>query len=91
MTTETIITLVTLGVVALSGVIGLIIALVRGDIKKFIISQMEIAEQSGMKGAEKLAFVLKAVKDKYKIMEVFLNAKKFVEYIISISKGINYK
>lgn len=91
MSIETIITLCTLGVVALSGIIGLIVALVRGDMKKFIVEQMEIAEKSGLSGKEKLAFVLKAVKDKYKIMEIVLNVKKFVEYIISISKQINNK
>lgn len=91
MSIETIITLCTLGIVALSGIIGLIVALVRGDMKKFIVEQMEIAEKSGMKGNEKLAFVLNAVKEKYKIMEVFLNAKKFIEYVISISKQINIK
>ena len=91
MSVETIITLCTLGAVALGGIIGLIVALVRGDMKKFIVEQMEIAEKSGLSGKEKLAFVLKAVKDKYKIMEVVLNVKKFVEYIISISKQINTK
>ena len=88
---ETIVTLVTLGVVALGGIATIIIALVRGELKKFVVEQMEIAEKSGMSGKEKLAFVLKAVKEKYKLAEVILNIRKFIEYIISISKNINSK
>ena len=91
MSQEMIITLVTLGVVAISGIAGIIVAIVRGDMKKFIVEKMEEAEKSEMTGTQKLQFVLQAVKEKYKLVEVFLNAKKFVEYIISISKGINCK
>ena len=91
MDTGTLITIISLGVVALSGVVGIVIALVRGDIKNFIVSKMEEAEKMGMSGADKLKYVLQAVKDKYKIMEVVLNVRKFIEYIISISKEINHK
>lgn len=91
MSVETIVTLVTLGVVALGGIISIIIAIVRGDMKKFIVEKMEEAEKSEMSGTQKLQFVIQAVKEKYKIAEVVLNTKKFIEYIISISKGINCK
>lgn len=91
MQVETIITLVTLGVACLSGIAGIVVALVRGDMKKFIVEQMEIAEKSGMTGTKKLQYVLEAVKTKYKVLEVVLDVKKFVEYIISISKNINHK
>lgn len=91
MSVETIVTLVTLGVVALGGIISIIVAIVRGDMKKFIVEKMEEAEKSEMSGAQKLQFVIQAVKEKYKIAEVVLNTKKFIEYIISISKGINSK
>lgn len=89
MSIETIITLVVLGVTALGGIIGLIVALVRGDMKKFIVQKMEEAEASGKTGKEKLMFVLEAVKEKYKIMKIVMDVKKFVEYIISITKQIN--
>ena len=89
MSIETIITLVVLGVTALGGIIGLIVALVRGDMKKFIVEKMEEAEASGKTGKEKLMFVLEAVKEKYKIMQIVMDVKKFVEYIISITKQIN--
>lgn len=91
MSVETIVTLATLGVVALGGIISIIVAIVRGDMKKFIVEKMEEAEKSEMSGAQKLQFVIQAVKEKYKIAEVVLNTKKFIEYIISISKGINCK
>ena len=91
MSMETIITLCVLGATCLGGIIAIIIALVRGDMKKFIVAKMEEAEASGMSGKEKLMFVLNAVKEKYKVMELVLNVKKFVEYIISISKQINCK
>ena len=88
---ETIITLVILGVTVLSGLVTLIVALVRGDMKKFIVEKMEEAEKSGKTGEEKLKFVLAAVKEKYKVAELVMNVKKFVEYIISITKQINVK
>ena len=91
MSIETIISLVTLGVVALGGLFAIIVAIVRGDMKKFIEEKMIEAEKSGKTGSEKLAYVLEAVKEKYKVMEVVLNVRKFIESIISISKEINSK
>lgn len=91
MSTETIVTLITLGSAVVISLAGIIIALVRGELKKFIVEKMEEAEQSGMSGEKKLAYVLRAVKEKYKLADLILNVKKFIEYIISISKGINSK
>ena len=88
---ETIISLVVLGVVILASLITLIIALVRGEMKKFVVEKMEEAEKLEISGTKKLEYVLQAVKEKYKIMELFLNVKKFVEYIIKITKEINAK
>lgn len=88
---ETLITIISLGVVALGGIIGIVVAIIRGDIKNFIVSTMEEAEKMGISGADKLKYVIQKVKDKYKIMEVVLNVRKFIEYIISISKEINHK
>lgn len=91
MSLEAIISLIVLGVVILAGLITIIVAIVRGEMKKFIIAKMEEAENLKLDGLKKLQYVLEAVKEKYKLMELFLNVKKFVESIIEISKKINYK
>ena len=90
MNIETIIVLVILGIAVLSGIIGIVVAVIRGDMKKFIEEKMIEAET--MQGSvEKLTYVLNAVKQKYKIVELVLNVKKFIEHIIDLSKQINSK
>ena len=90
MSNEMIITIVSLGVVALSGIVAIVIAIVRGDMKRFIVEKMEEAEEKfkdlpkPQKSIQKLQYVLQAVKEKYKIVECIMNVKKFVEYIINI-------
>lgn len=98
MSVETIITLIALGIACLSGIIGIVLAVVRGDMKKFIIEKMEEAEEKykdvedkNEKSKLKLEYVINAVKEKYKVLDVILNIKKFVEYIIKITKKINSK
>lgn len=86
-----IISLIVLGVVCLAGVISIIVAIIRGDMKKFIKEKMAEAEKLSMSGQQKLEHVINAVKEKYKIPELVLNIKKFIENIIEISKQINYK
>ena len=88
---KAIITIVVLGIVLLGTIIGLVTALVRGEMKKFIEEKMVEAEKSGKSGAEKLAFVTEAFKEKYKIMQFILNAKQFIEKVIELSKQINAK
>ena len=91
MTVETIVLLALLGVSVISGVVSLIVALAKGEVKKFIEEKMVEAEKSGKTGKEKLAYVLEAVDEKYKVMKLFMNAKKFIEHIIDLSKQINSK
>lgn len=91
MSVETLITLIVLGSAILVSLITIVVAIIRGDMKKYIIAQMEEAEKSGLSGKEKLQFVIDRVKEKYKVLELVLNVKKFVEEIISITKQINYK
>lgn len=91
MSIQEIIYLAILGLTILSGVIAIFVALIRGELKKFIIAKMEEAEKLSGDGMKKLEYVLNAVKEKYKVLELFLNIKKFVEKIISISKKINAK
>lgn len=91
MTTTEIILLVALGLFIIAGILVIVVAIVRGDMKKFIQEKMAEAEQLDLDGAKKLQYVLEAVKEKYKLAELFLNIKKFIEKIIEISKQINYK
>ena len=88
---ELLITLITLGATIVGGIIALIVAIKRGELKKFIIEKMEEAEKLELDGKKKLEYVLTAVNEKYKVMQLVLNVKKFIEYIISISKQINAK
>ena len=88
---ETIISLIVLGVLIIGGLATIIIALVRGEMKKFIEEKMIEAEAKTLSGKEKYAYVLRAVKEKYKLVDLFLNVKKFVEHIIELSKKINAK
>lgn len=91
MSQKEIISLVILGVICLIGIISIITAIVRGDMKKFIEEKMAEAEKLSMDGKQKLEYVINAVKEKYKILELVLNVKKFIEHIIELSKQINYK
>lgn len=91
MSIESIITIIILGIALLGTIIGLLTALIRGEMKKFIKEKMIEAEQSGKSGKEKLIFVLEAFKEKYKIMQFILNAKVFIEKIIDLTKQINAK
>ena len=84
-------TIVILFIIALSSIIGLIIAFCRGEMKKFIEEKMTEAEKSGKSGAEKLQYVVDAFGAKYKIGSIILNCEKFVEEIIKLSKNINCK
>lgn len=83
--------IIILGIIALSGVIGLIVAFFRGEMKKFIEEKMTEAEQSGKSGTEKLQYVLDAFNTKYKIGTIILNCQKFIEQVIVLSKNINCK
>ena len=84
-------TIVILGIIALSSIIGLIVAFCRGEMKKFIEEKMTEAEKSGKSGSEKLKYVVDAFGAKYKIGSIILNCEKFVEEIIKLSKNINCK
>lgn len=88
---ETLIMLIVLLVACLSGIIAIIVAIARGDLKKFIEAKMIEAEKQQLSGEEKLKYVLEAVNEKYKVVELFLNVKKFIEHIIDLSKQINAK
>lgn len=97
MSVAEIIELVILGLLVLAGILAIVVAIIRGDMKKFIEEKMVEAEElykdlpQPEKSKQKLTYVLQAVKEKYKLMELFINAKKFIEHIIDLSKQINAK
>jgi len=86
-----IIELIGLIVVTLALIVTLVVALIRGDMKKFIEEKMAEAEKLELTGKDKLNYVVEAVKEKYKIMTIICNVKKVIEHIIELSKQINYK
>ena len=92
MSKEMIATLIVLGFAILSGIVAIVVAILRGDMKKFIVEKMEEANEKYKdlpkpeKSVKKLEYVVDAVRDKYKIFELILNVKKFIEYIVQINK-----
>ena len=91
MTPELLTTLIMLGATIVVGIAVIIFAIVRGDMKNFIIAKMEEAGekykdlQKPERSLKKLDYVIDAVKEKYKLGELFLNIKKFIEYVVSIN------
>lgn len=88
--TETI-ELISLIITALGLIISLGTAIAKGKLKQFVIEKMEEAEASGKSGEEKLLFVMNAVKEKYKIVAIVMNVKRFIEKVIAVTKKINAK
>ena len=92
MSIREIVELVVIGVLVLVGIGAIVIAIVRGKLKDFIKEQMAIAEEKFKdlkkpeKSIRKLTFVLEAVKEKYKLAELVLNTRKFIEKIVDIYK-----
>ena len=86
-----IIELVSLAIVTLGLIISIVTAVTKGKLKEFIIEKMEEAEKTGKPAAEKLQYVIEAVKEKYKIVTIIMNVKAFVEKVIVVTKQINYK
>ena len=91
MSPNEIIQLIVLIVTTLALIATIVVAIVKGDMKKFIEEKMVEAENSGLNGEEKLKYVINSVKEKYKVMTIILNVKNVIEHIIEISKQINYK
>jgi hypothetical protein len=85
--------LIILGVIALAGIISVIIALIRGEVKKFVIEKMEEAEKKYAdlpkpeKSKAKLKYVLECVNEHYGLSKKFLNIKKFIEKTIELING----
>lgn len=90
------IAIIILGATLLITLIGLIVALCRGEMKKFIQEKMGEAEKKfpdTMKDYNTLRrnYVIDAFMKKYKILEFLLNVRVFIEKMIDFSKSVNYK
>lgn len=84
--------IIVLGVLLLASLIGLLVALFNGSMKKFVVEKMAEADtHTDWTAEQKRNFVIEAFKEKYKIVEFILNCKKFIELVIKYSKEINYK
>lgn len=94
---KAIISFIILGVLIVGGIVGIIIAIARGDVKKFIQEKMAEAEEiykdmpKPQKSKAKLEYVIKAVNEKYKISKLFVNVKKFVEQAVEFFNSMNGK
>lgn len=94
MNTELII-IIALAVALIASLIGLLVALFRGEMKKFVVEAMGEAEAKFPKTEDnyklkRLQYVVDAFNKKYKVIEFFLNVRKFIEKVIAYSKTINY-
>lgn len=91
MSMQEIIELVGLGVTIIALVASIVVAIVKGSLRDFIGEKMKEAEASGKSGKEKLEYVMKAVKEKYKLATLLLDVREFIEKIIDLTKNINSK
>lgn len=90
-----IVELIALCALVVGGIIAIIIAIVRGEMKKFVEEKMAEAETiyrdepKPNKSKLKREYVLSALKEKYKVLELLINAKAFIEKVIELTKKIN--
>ena len=97
MEVKDVIILILLGLIAVGGIVGIIIALARGEVQAFIKEKMAEAEKlyknlpKPEKSKAKLKYVLDAVNEKYKISKLFLNIKKFIEKAVEFHNSMNGK
>ena len=94
---KAIISFIILGVLVIGGIVGIIVAIARGDVKKFIQEKMAEAEElykdmpKPQKSKAKLEYVIEAVNEKYKISKLFINVKKFIEQAVEFFNSMNGK
>ena len=97
MTIKEIILFVLLGLMIIGAIAGIVIAIVRGDMQKFIKEKMAEAETlykdmpKPDKSKAKLKYVIDAVNEKYKLSKLFLNIKKFIEKAVEFYNSMNGK
>ena len=95
MSISEIVELVLLGVSVIGLISSIVISLRKGEMKEFIIAKMEEAEEKFKgdkdKARKKLDYVINAVKEKYKLISLFSDLKRFIEKVIEATKKINTK
>ena len=85
-----IIILIILGLIVIAGIVAIVVALIRGDMQKFIKEKMAEAEHlykdmpKPDKSKAKLKYVMDAVNEKYKLSKLLMNIRKFIE------KGVEF-
>ena len=96
-TIKTVALLVLSAVVIIAGIVGIVVAIVRGDLQKFIKEKMAEAEQlykdmpKPEKSKAKLKYVLDAVNEKYKVAKLVMNIRKFIEDAVEFYNSMNGK
>ena len=97
MSREQIALIITLAVFVVAGIATIIVALVRGKITKFVKEKMAEAEErfkelpKPERSVKKLEYVVNAVKEEYKLAELFINIKKLVEELVRFFNSMNGK
>ena len=92
MDTAALITIIFLGVMLLATLIGLLVSVFIGSMKKFVVEKMAEADShTDWTSEQKQKYVIDEFKKKYKLAEFILNCKNFIEIVIKYSKEINYK
>jgi len=81
--------LIILGVMLLVSIVVIFVELFNGKMKTFIMEKIAEAEKMFPKDVEdyqskRRNYVIEAFKEKYKIMAIFVNAKKFIELICKL-------
>ena len=97
MSLELLIETIVLCSVVLIGLITIAWAIIRGELKEYVIKSMQEADfiykdlPKPDKSIKKLEYVIKSVNEKYGFVKLFLNVKKFVEKVVEIANSLQHK
>ena len=97
MSKEALALIISLSVFIVVDVVAIVVALVRGKIKKFVQAKMAEAEEKFKdlpkpeKSVKKFEYVVNAVKEEYKLADIFVNVKKLIEELIKFFNNMNGK
>lgn len=92
MDVKALVAIIVLGVMLVAALVGLLVALFNGSMKKFVVEKMAEADShSDWTADQKRKYVIEAFVEKYKIVAFLLNCEKFIKLVIKYSKEINYK
>lgn len=82
-------TIIALAIVVIILVVIVIIEIFNGTAKNFILTKMTEAEKMYPKNVDnyqnkRMTYVVEAVKERYKIVAIFVNVKKFVTFVCTL-------